>query len=209
MYLVRKTVLRQLRQHRFTVRCMRLSDDATAKNPASQQSPIPVTVPTENPITRSLQLLRQDMNKIRHFFLPPTADEKTSKPPADENLTLRQMADHQSSATEFQSHCDVLIIGGGGVGSSIAYWLKKRAFSGLNVVVLEKDPTVSVCSTGLLEHGLNIRCQLPCFSINAPPHRCPSAAFASSSRSKRTFSCPCTAPTLCVMSTSTWTPTCS
>lgn len=159
MYQVRKTVLRHLkRQH--TVPCLRLSDDATGKhkstpatadpgaintNPSQpQQPPVPFIVPTVHPITRTLQLLRQDMLKIRNFILPPSADESTSRPPADEPLSLRHMADHQSSTTEFQSHCDVLIIGGGGVGASIAYWLKKRAFGGLNVVVLEKDPTVSL-----------------------------------------------------------------
>lgn len=45
-------------------------------------------------------------------------------------------------ADDFQTHCDVLIIGGGGVGSSIAYWLKEKARDGLNVVVVEKDDTV-------------------------------------------------------------------
>lgn len=39
-------------------------------------------------------------------------------------------------------HCDVLIIGGGCMGSSIAYWLKQRALEGLKIVVVEKDPTV-------------------------------------------------------------------
>lgn len=39
-------------------------------------------------------------------------------------------------------HCDVLIIGGGCMGSSIAYWLKQRALEGLRIVVVEKDPTV-------------------------------------------------------------------
>ncbi|CAH1389191.1 unnamed protein product [Nezara viridula] len=43
---------------------------------------------------------------------------------------------------DLPKHCDVLIIGGGCMGSSIAYWLKQRALEGLRVVVVEKDPTV-------------------------------------------------------------------
>lgn len=41
------------------------------------------------------------------------------------------------------THCDVAIIGGGAVGSSIAYWLKKKAGDGLKVAVVEKDKCVS------------------------------------------------------------------
>lgn len=41
------------------------------------------------------------------------------------------------------SHCNVLVVGGGAVGSSIAYHLKEHARDGLSVVVVEEDPTVS------------------------------------------------------------------
>lgn len=45
----------------------------------------------------------------------------------------------------FPRHTDVVIIGGGAMGSSIAYWLKeKTGKDSLEVVVLEKDPTVSL-----------------------------------------------------------------
>lgn len=45
----------------------------------------------------------------------------------------------------FPSHADVVIIGGGAMGSSIAYWLKeKTGKEGLDIIVLEKDPTVSL-----------------------------------------------------------------
>lgn len=39
--------------------------------------------------------------------------------------------------------CDVVIIGGGVIGSSIAYWLRKRVYTDdFKVVVVEKDPMV-------------------------------------------------------------------
>lgn len=47
------------------------------------------------------------------------------------------------NSANISSHCDVAIIGGGAVGSSIAYWLKKRAGDGLKVAVVEKDKCVS------------------------------------------------------------------
>lgn len=39
-------------------------------------------------------------------------------------------------------HVDILIIGGGAIGSSIAYWIKQRTRGGANVAVVEKDLTV-------------------------------------------------------------------
>lgn len=39
----------------------------------------------------------------------------------------------------YPEHTDIVIIGGGYIGSAVAYWLKKRAADGLSVVVLEKD----------------------------------------------------------------------
>ena len=42
---------------------------------------------------------------------------------------------------------DIVIIGGAVVGSAIAYFLKRRGFSG-RVVVVEKDPSYQWCATG-------------------------------------------------------------
>lgn len=49
---------------------------------------------------------------------------------------------------------DVIIIGGGIIGSSIAYWLKKRMFKDFHVVVVEQDPTYYDASTTLSVGGL-------------------------------------------------------
>ena len=49
--------------------------------------------------------------------------------------------DHPSAPT-FPGNCDVVIIGGGAMGSSVAYWVKKQAGMDLKVVVIEKDPLV-------------------------------------------------------------------
>ncbi|XP_017757907.1 PREDICTED: FAD-dependent oxidoreductase domain-containing protein 1 [Eufriesea mexicana] len=52
-------------------------------------------------------------------------------------------------------YCDVVIIGGGVIGSSIAYWLRKRVYSDdFRVIVVEKDPMYTTASTVLSVGGL-------------------------------------------------------
>ncbi|XP_071529920.1 FAD-dependent oxidoreductase domain-containing protein 1-like [Panulirus ornatus] len=45
--------------------------------------------------------------------------------------------------------CDVLVVGGGAVGSSVAYHLKERAREDLSVIVVEQDSTYKTASTVL------------------------------------------------------------
>lgn len=55
----------------------------------------------------------------------------------------------------FPRHCDILIVGGGIMGCSIAYWLKQRGHdNGLNVIVVEQDPSYTRASTVLSVGGL-------------------------------------------------------
>lgn len=83
----------------------------------------------EHPFKRTMRILKNDFK------------QGFSRKPHDE-------------LTDFDSYCDVLIIGGGAIGSSIAYWLKKKAQKGLHVVVVEKDQTYATSSTTLSVGGL-------------------------------------------------------
>ncbi|KAJ8266639.1 hypothetical protein GJAV_G00132900 [Gymnothorax javanicus] len=58
---------------------------------------------------------------------------------------------------------DIVIVGGGVVGWSIAYWLKKkeRIRDGVKVLVVEKDPTYSQASTVLSAGGIRQQFSLP------------------------------------------------
>ncbi|KAL4660649.1 FAD-dependent oxidoreductase domain-containing protein 1 [Arapaima gigas] len=60
-------------------------------------------------------------------------------------------------------HADIVIVGGGVVGWSVAYWLKKkeRIRGGVRVLVVEKDPTYSQASTVLSAGGIRQQFSLP------------------------------------------------
>lgn len=96
----------------------------------------------KHPIRRTFRLLGNDMRKIKDFFVPK--EDKYDGEPRPLNEVQKVSKVKNELPDEFQTHCDVLIIGGGGIGSSAAYWLKQRARNGLNVVVVEKDETVSM-----------------------------------------------------------------
>lgn len=82
----------------------------------------------ENPYARTLRILREDFRRA------------TKKP-------VTQILDKMDEEEVFPSHVDVVIIGGAGVGSSIAYWLKEKSGrEGLKVLVVEKDCSVSIYS---------------------------------------------------------------
>lgn len=49
----------------------------------------------------------------------------------------------------YPEHADVVIIGGGFIGTAVAYWLKVKAGEGLAVVVIENDPLVSCLKIAL------------------------------------------------------------
>lgn len=116
----------------------------------------------KHPIRRTFRLLGNDMRKIKEFFVPKEDSyEDEDKPQPIATSKKFNFGGDKGNVDEFQTHCDVLIIGGGGIGSSIAYWLKQKARDGLNVVVVEKDEKVRVC--------MPLKCQPSVFSFYVIP----------------------------------------
>ncbi|KAI4464229.1 sarcosine dehydrogenase-related [Holotrichia oblita] len=94
----------------------------------------------ENPFLRTLKVLRDDLRAIR-------------RPNVDENPNLMNI---------FPSYVDVLVIGGGVMGSSVAYWLKEKSgLNGVKLAVLEKDPTYANSTSILSMGGLRQQFSLP------------------------------------------------
>uniref|UniRef100_A0A1A9W064 FAD-dependent oxidoreductase domain-containing protein 1 n=1 Tax=Glossina brevipalpis TaxID=37001 RepID=A0A1A9W064_9MUSC len=114
-----------------------------------------------HPITRTLNILKNDMKTVRDLLLPSSWVDKISGTSETSNLKQFRGEKSNSPAELFQTHCDILIIGGGGVGSSVAYWLKEKARDGLSVVVVERDPTYERASTVLSVGGLRQQFSLP------------------------------------------------
>ncbi|XP_076269391.1 FAD-dependent oxidoreductase domain-containing protein 1 homolog [Rhynchophorus ferrugineus] len=95
----------------------------------------------ENPIERTFRIISSDIqrtfSKIKNFRRPQLV-------------------------STIPTYTDILVVGGGAMGSSVAYWLKEKTnFDSFNLVVLEKDMTFSKCSTSLSVGGLRQQFSLP------------------------------------------------
>lgn len=74
-----------------------------------------------HPLHRTVKILKDDMRKIPQYL--------GLRPPDERDYI-------------YPHHCDILIIGGGAIGSSCAYYLKEKVGPNLRIVVAEKDSTV-------------------------------------------------------------------
>lgn len=109
-----------------------------------------------NPIQKTFNIIKDDFKRITaalksfNLFKSPNTMEASKNQSSTAPFSLSNGSAYEIDSYNprypdeplFQTHCDVVIIGGGGVGASVAYWLKQKARDGLNVVVVERDPTV-------------------------------------------------------------------
>lgn len=70
----------------------------------------------------------------------PSNDKKVTVNLWNDNKEVKNFLEECHMTTPQRS--DVIIIGGGIIGSSIAYWLKKKINKDFHIVVIEQDPTV-------------------------------------------------------------------
>ncbi|OXU17326.1 hypothetical protein TSAR_006171 [Trichomalopsis sarcophagae] len=90
----------------------------------------------EHPMHKVWRCIKRDvamMKKNVKFW-------KDEKNPAIDEKTNRVIDWDDPNAPIFPNHCDIVIIGGGAIGSATAYWCKKIFRGSLRVVVIEKDP---------------------------------------------------------------------
>lgn len=107
----------------------------------------------ENPIARTHRILKNDVLGMKKYI--PIVNEKSwTENAAMFKHTMLGGGDGYPQDEIFPNHVDVVIIGGGAIGSSIAYFLKERARHGLRIAVIEKDLTYEKASTTLSVGGL-------------------------------------------------------
>ncbi|XP_042205554.1 FAD-dependent oxidoreductase domain-containing protein 1-like [Homarus americanus] len=109
-----------------------------------------------NPLQRTIGILSDD---VKGFFFGVQSRFPTTGKTLDGGDPRPEPQDRLGEV--WPSHCDVLVVGGGVMGSSIAYHLKERALQGLNVVVVEEDPTYTRASTVLSVGGIRQQFSVP------------------------------------------------
>ncbi|CAG9858699.1 unnamed protein product [Phyllotreta striolata] len=98
----------------------------------------------ENPVWRTIRILAEDL-QFRKRKYPVTQE--------DYDLVVSR---------EFPRHVDIVIIGGGAIGTSIAYWIKKFTnYDGVSLIVLDKDPTGKKCTTAISMGAMKQQYSLP------------------------------------------------
>lgn len=104
-------------------------DDERSK-PAPYSEFVPEYKRSENPTARTTRILKNDFKRVGNWVKDKVDYFKKLNPQQKRYPVPIEAIDHfiqnREKTTMFQSHCDVLVIGGGGIGSS--YVLFARFF---------------------------------------------------------------------------------
>ncbi|XP_071529986.1 FAD-dependent oxidoreductase domain-containing protein 1-like [Panulirus ornatus] len=108
-----------------------------------------------NPYQRTYDILTSD---VKNFYKSVKSKINRGEPQESRGSS---MDSRNRPEKIWPSYCDVLVVGGGVMGSSVAYHLKERALQGLNVVVVEHDSTYKKASTVLSVGGIRQQFSVP------------------------------------------------
>lgn len=108
-------------RHNFlTLLPVRFKHDQPLKPPGNYYDPDAIH---ENPLTRCKRFLKRDFNEIIRTINDPFNEYEDDK--------------------IFPKTVDILIVGGGAIGSSIAYWIQNKCRDGISIAVIDKDLSVN------------------------------------------------------------------
>lgn len=114
----------------------------------SKKSQLPdeneVQVPKpEHPFNRTVRVLKNDMITLKNNVVSFVSRVRKTHEVAQRDIKTIRASRGTYHYEIFPEHCDIAIIGGGVMGSSIAYWLKQKVPHAITVTVVEKDPSVN------------------------------------------------------------------
>ena len=153
--------------------------------------------PVEQAPSSSLTSPPKDFQRelLRETYCPPLTQPLPLRHPIKKSLDFLGITGRNDPKTHnnmyFPRYCDIVIIGGGIMGCSIAYWLKQRGHdNGLRVIVVERDPSYTrVYSFNIFSYLSLVNCFL--FSFTRLPQCYLWGVYDNNFLSQKTYKCLC------------------